>query len=127
MQQPRNLKAFLIVSVIGLGILNMGPMLKKEDPIRATQTDSIKYEDKLKEMEAGAPKGAPRPSFRYYWKRLFLVEFPFFKGGDKAKKDSEFAEVKEATELWTEDAQTTDKKEENDDWWFEQWDNKGNN
>jgi len=116
-----------IVLIVGIGLLNAGTLLKKENPIRRTQTDPIKYEDKMKELGGKAPKGAPRPSFEYYFRRLFLTDFPFFKKKEEPGEVLHLEDSKELTETWVESEDDPKTAESEADWWFEQRDNKDNN
>lgn len=54
-------------SIILVCLLNMGVIRKNEDPVGDTQTDPVTLKKKLEELKDG-PKGAPKPSFKFYIK-----------------------------------------------------------
>ena len=111
-------KFFCIITLIlACGILNLGTIRKKDDPIARTQTNPITFKQKQEELKDG-PKGAPAPSFTLYPKTRFLMDPPV---SDKSKESPKPDQKKliepapEEVQYWEEDK---DGKGE-EDWWSE--------
>lgn len=73
MNKPSFLLLLLLVSV---SFLQMGAILKKDDPVVAkTQTKGIGYKEKMEEIKDGE-KAPPQPSWKFYPHNKFLTESP---------------------------------------------------
>ena len=67
--------AAFVVLILGMAFGNLGAVVKKKNPILATQTDPVGYQDKVKEEEEGK-KGPPVPSLNLFPKEAFLSDGP---------------------------------------------------
>ena len=89
------MKRFLWISVmLGIGLLSLGAVVKKKDPIRDTQTDPIGYLEKAKQKTEGE-KGPPAPTLELFPKESFLVASPLEK-----MKDLSLGQEESEAELW---------------------------
>ena len=66
----------IVVILAAVWCLHSGTIRKKDDPIRKTQTDPIKYEEKMSEIKEGI-KGAPSPSLRFYLDKKIQLDPPY--------------------------------------------------
>lgn len=76
----RNFPLIVLVLII-MAVIHTGSIRKPKTAIQKTQTDPIKYEQKMEELKDGE-KGAPSPSFVIYPKERFFLEPPMVKGGN---------------------------------------------
>ena len=112
---------FVLVALAGL--LNLGVILKDEDPIADAQTSPISLKQKLEEIKDG-PKGAPSPSFTFYSKAGFLTESPMKTMPAEEGRQGEQTGTKEDEEKANPNAipadiDRNDKMAGEDDWWSE--------
>ena len=98
-------KALFLIGVLALGALNLASVRKAENPILATQTNGILYEQK-KEEEKDGKKGPLMYNVKYNPKDNFLVAPPIE------------AETKSPGKAAVVD--TTTAPVDNADWWEEQ-------
>ena len=93
------------VILITIGLLSLGTIRQKEDPILRTQTEPISYKQKTEEQKDGV-KGAPSPSFNYYSRNGFLSDPPVSK--EKAAP---------VPELVDSEINPQNQEEKEGDWW----------
>lgn len=107
---------FLFLGVFVISILNMGTVLKKDNPIQKTQTDAIAHKQKMEEIKDGE-KGAPTPSHRLYARSEFLTEAPY----EKMTPEKPENVVSEQSEVFLPDEEGVSLEEEDSglDWWTE--------
>lgn len=125
--QSGNFPLLMFVAIFTLGVLHMGTIRKKEDPIRDTQTDPIAYDQKMEEIKDGE-KGPATPTFQFYEKEEFMTEPPADKQVSEKTKEALSGnnygvfEKEEPYKRWDQRDPQAEETETDDDWWLEEWD-----
>lgn len=99
-----------------MGILQLGSIRKKDDPILKTQTNPIAVKDKMEEIKDGE-KGAPSPSMTFYSKETFLTDAPT---KTFAEEEDLVSQQKDDAELLFEEEVSGGSNNEEEDWWLDE-------
>jgi hypothetical protein len=103
-----NKRVLFSICVLVLGGLNIGAILRSEDPIRDTETSPISYKQKMEEDKDGK-KGPLAYSVKYNPRDTFLTTSPVGSKKEESKPASKPEETVPGGTNWWEEAPSGDK------------------